>query len=356
MNGNTAVLRISEAGKVVSCFVPEFFSTFAELNPESIYDWLCEEDAARFEKSFAALLSGASHSFRLDVSPRGLPDAKLSLSASRLPGPDGPEYVVCAAPEDGVASAFLWGGLDNLPSPVFVKTALPDERYLYANDAYCRLVGCSRRDLLGKSMDDVFADKRDAHEFRLYMEADAKALQTGAVASSQLRFKIGGRVYVYETLRRSMCFLDSNPVIFGIGHDVTDRFNIETERVRMLEDLRNYSEQEGILNTCLKTLISDMEFPEVMKRVMADIMEFTSADYAGVYKFNGDYSRNYAQFVWTRDGAAPLVHEGYDYYNVRPEYKWFADFQNGVPMVMEDVENYALDDETRAQFAILNLK
>lgn len=359
MSEKTAILRISETGTVLSASVPIEFAAAVGGKPENICDWFSHEDAEKFKKLFESMRMGDSSDFYMTASLKGDSKAGLSVSVANFsfsedPGSD--YYMASVCPAETGALAFLEGVLENLPAPVFVRAPFPDDRYLYVNEAYCRLLKRSKPYLVGRAVSEIFAAEYDEDEIAAYKNSDAEAMRTGKILSSHFRFRMDGKPYVYEILRKSMDFWGGNPVIFGVGHDITGMVHMEKERIDMLESMQKYSKQEGILNLCLSTLISDLEFSEVMKRVMVTIMEFTNADYAGVYKFNEDYTRDYAQYVWTRDGAAPLIPEGYNYYNVRPEYKWFQNFKNGIPMVMEDIDNYEIDDETRAQFAILNLK
>lgn len=337
-------------GKISSRCIPSDLSAYFRADAESPADWLAPECAAGFNKKFGEFSRGGGESFK-SAGKCASGECRVRLSILRAGSGSG-FMGVASLCSGGEVPEDLRRILEYLPCPIFVKGVPPDGRYLWANSALCDLIGMSVDNVIGKTAAEVFG----GDNAEIFAKADEEAAVSGKIVETDSGASLIGGDALYNTMRKIAQLPCGTNVVFGFCTDITRRVQLGKEHVRMLADLKKYSKQEGVLNSCLKTLISDLEFPEIMKRVMGTIMEFTNADYAGVYRFNGDYSRNEVQFIWRKDGAVPLMREEYRYYNVRPEYGWFEGFRNGLPMVVEDLDKYEIDGETRAKLEAMNLK
>jgi PAS domain S-box-containing protein len=70
---------------------------------------------------------------------------------------------------------FLEAILDSIGDPIFVKDR--DHRYLYVNEAKCRLTGCQRDDIIGKTDYDISRPEKE--EVDVFVARDEIVLETG---------------------------------------------------------------------------------------------------------------------------------------------------------------------------------
>jgi two-component system CheB/CheR fusion protein len=127
---------------------------------------------------------------------------------------------------------FLESILEALPNPVFVKDE--DHRWVLVNDSYCRLVGQSRENLIGKSDPHFFP----ARETQLFWEKDDAVLKTGGVVENEEHFTDGaGHRHVVLT-RKSLHVDDAGRrFLLGVITDITARKRIEEELRRSRDEL-----------------------------------------------------------------------------------------------------------------------
>jgi PAS domain S-box-containing protein len=132
----------------------------------------------------------------------------------------------------GRVNEFLYGLVNALPTPVFVK----DERHrwIILNDAYCRFMGYTLEELLGKSDYDFFP-KEEADTF---WAKDDIVFRTGETNENEERFTdAAGRLHVILT-RKSRHVDDSgHPILIGVITDITDRKQMEEELRRSRDEL-----------------------------------------------------------------------------------------------------------------------
>ena len=84
-----------------------------------------------------------------------------------------------ALPELESRQRFMEAVLDSIADPVFVKDG--DHRYVYVNEAKCRLMGCKREDLIGKT--DYDLPRPEKAEIEVFVERDDIVLKTGRETS-----------------------------------------------------------------------------------------------------------------------------------------------------------------------------
>lgn len=113
--------------------------------------------------------------------------------------------------------------IDNIGDPVFVKD--DQSRLLVVNDAFCKLFGFDRLDIIGKTLaEDVTKEERDA-----FLEIDRKLIRDGIESINEESITIrGGETQRIST--RKTRFIDNEGEVFIVGviHDITERFKTET--------------------------------------------------------------------------------------------------------------------------------
>ncbi len=140
-----------------------------------------------------------------------------------------------ASVDPGIGRAALLASLlDALPSPIFVK----DERHRWVllNEAFCRFMGHSRAELLGRSDYDFFP-RAEADEF---WRKDDRVFATGHVDENEERFTdASGRVHVILTRKSLHVDAAGIPLLVGVITDITERKQIEQELLRSRNELES---------------------------------------------------------------------------------------------------------------------
>lgn len=116
--------------------------------------------------------------------------------------------------------------LNALQNPVFVK----DERFrfVFLNDAFCKLMGRSRRELIGRTDFDVVPPGEAA----FFRAIDVQMLARGEPAENEEALTSPEGVQYWVVTRKSLIDLPRRGrCIVGIMTDITERKRIETELV-----------------------------------------------------------------------------------------------------------------------------
>ncbi len=119
---------------------------------------------------------------------------------------------------------FIDSVINGIADPIFVK----DEKHCWimVNDAFCRIVGRNRDELLGKSDHDLFPEK----EADVFWEQDQLVLSSGKQEVNEENLKVGEQTRIISTSKSSF----NNPItgnrnIVGIIRDITDAKHIEEQ-------------------------------------------------------------------------------------------------------------------------------
>ncbi len=127
--------------------------------------------------------------------------------------------------------------------PIWVKDR--GHRWIHFNEAFCRFVGGTREELIGKSNFDFYP----VPEACVSWEGDEVAFNSGEEFSreEELTNRLGEKRYL---LTRKTTFNDShgNPILVGVGSDITERKRMEDE----LADSQNFLDR--IINATIEPL------------------------------------------------------------------------------------------------------
>jgi PAS domain S-box-containing protein len=122
------------------------------------------------------------------------------------------------------ADPVLIGIFAAVPAPLFIKDGL--FRFVYANDAFCALMGRPRERLIGRTDFDLFpADQAGA-----YRERDSKVLATGIANESEETLTNADQTQMWISTRKSRYLAPSGALyIVGIITDGTRRKQSEID-------------------------------------------------------------------------------------------------------------------------------
>ena len=124
--------------------------------------------------------------------------------------------------------------LDLVPDPIFIKDR--GHRLVLVNDAFCRFMGASREQLLGHTGLDLVTPEEAA----VFRAKDDAVIRTGleSVNEEEASFE-DGRVRIVETRKSLYVNDDGERFVVGVIRDITERKRAETERDRLVEELRS---------------------------------------------------------------------------------------------------------------------
>jgi PAS domain S-box-containing protein len=130
------------------------------------------------------------------------------------------------------AREFLHSVLNDLPNPVFVKDE--HHRWVILNDAYCRLMGYSREELLGKSDYDFFP-REEADVF--WAKDDAIFAGGGINENEELFTDHAGRTHVILTRKTLHLEPSGARLLLGVITDISERKLFEEQLRRSRDEL-----------------------------------------------------------------------------------------------------------------------
>jgi PAS domain S-box-containing protein len=127
---------------------------------------------------------------------------------------------------------FLYGLVNALPTPVFVKD--DQHRWIILNEAYCRFMGYSFEQLVGKSDFDFFP--RD--EAATFWAKDDIVFRTGETNENEERFTdAAGHLHIILTRKSRHVDATDRPILIGVITDITERKQMEEELRRSRDEL-----------------------------------------------------------------------------------------------------------------------
>lgn len=201
----------------------------------SIYDMIVPEDRPRAIKQMKRILAGKKTSMmefsglRKDGSRfPALAMACPIVQENRSVGLRGifVDITERKALEDRLKRTqnFLQDILNNVADPVFVKDEA--HRWILVNDAYCRITGLKREDLLGKSDYDFFAKE----EADVFWEKDDLVFSSQTPNENEEIFTDpDGNRHIFLTKKTVFKDDQGNKILVGISKDITQRKHIEQE-------------------------------------------------------------------------------------------------------------------------------
>ncbi len=115
------------------------------------------------------------------------------------------------------AKTILDNVINRMPNPVYVKNER--HQWLMVNDAFCRLKGCSREELLGESDYDCFPGE-EADGFR---EKDNLVFNTGGTYENEEKFTDSdGMIHVALTRKTAMTDERGEKILIGVITDISE--------------------------------------------------------------------------------------------------------------------------------------
>jgi two-component system CheB/CheR fusion protein len=124
--------------------------------------------------------------------------------------------------------------LEALPNPVFVKDE--QHRWVLLNEAFCRFIGHSRSELLGKSDHDFFP----AAEAEVFWRKDDLVFASGRVDENEEHFTdSAGRPHVILTRKTLATDASGHRFLVGVITDITDRKQMEEELKSSRDELED---------------------------------------------------------------------------------------------------------------------
>jgi PAS domain S-box-containing protein len=118
---------------------------------------------------------------------------------------------------------LLHNAINAFPDPVFMKNR--EHRWVAVNHAFCRLLGSTPEQLLGKT-DFDFVPKRDAE---LYWQQDEHVFNTGKSMESEQTYSDGATTRFLLTKKASFTGAGGEPFLVVVIQDITERRRLETQ-------------------------------------------------------------------------------------------------------------------------------
>ncbi len=134
--------------------------------------------------------------------------------------------------------------INTVAAPVFIKDE--KHRWIMCNDNFCKLVGKSRKHILGKSDPDFVS----ADEAKVFWKADNETLRTGKTVINEEVLTLHGNTHYLLTVKSRYINDKGNKFIIGFITDITHLRRAEQEIKHLNENL------EGVLESSDESIFS----------------------------------------------------------------------------------------------------
>ncbi len=120
--------------------------------------------------------------------------------------------------------SFMDAVIENLPDPLFIKDQ--NHRLIHVNEAFCRMMGHPRDEILNKTDYDLFPKE----EAEIFWKMDDQLLAGNSPNFSEENFTdSSGLTHLIHTKKTKICDGEGNPLILGTIRDVTDLKKVQDQ-------------------------------------------------------------------------------------------------------------------------------
>jgi len=195
-----------------------------EIIGRRIQDFLLTEDRPIMERRIHALLESRPVDWNDRIYRMRLADGRIrhvvGYASTIVDGEKttGLRGILVDVSDRMSMEVFLDELLNAIPDPIFAKDR--HHRWIRLNDAFCKLVGRPRHELLGKSDFDLFPED----EARVFWEKDDQVFNTGETNLNIERVTPpGGSPRILATRKSLMLSPDGEPILVGVIRDITEQ-------------------------------------------------------------------------------------------------------------------------------------
>jgi PAS domain S-box-containing protein len=136
---------------------------------------------------------------------------------------------------------FLDNIINTVVDPIFVKN--DKSELVFVNDAFCDMIGVSREDMLGTTLSESLPQDQMIHFF----EMDKMVLESGDEnVCEELLTGRDGKILTIITKKSRLVDENGNRFLVGIIHDITNRKEIEKEKLLSENKYKIITEQSPI--------------------------------------------------------------------------------------------------------------
>lgn len=122
------------------------------------------------------------------------------------------------------SEGFLNNILNSVSEPIFVKNI--DHEYVIVNEAYCKLIGYKKEDLIGKKDSDYFP----SGEVEIFLEKDVEIFETGIANINEEPFTDRkGNLHIIITKKSLYVNNKGDKFVVGVINDITEQKKYQKE-------------------------------------------------------------------------------------------------------------------------------
>ncbi len=195
--------------------------------------------------------------------------------------------------------------LDQLPAMIATKDAANGFRYVLWNRSAERLTGIPAARVLGRTDYELECFRKTAEQFRrndMYVHGTGNgiALDESIVFTGDAP----------RSLRTQLCKVespDNSDLVLVMAFDVTEERQLENERRKLLEDLKERSEQNRQLNTCLETVMLNEDEDTAIEIVISTVCRHLASTRGYIMKYDFEHWQVYPAAEWVAPGYVPYV-------------------------------------------------
>ncbi|MDD4816389.1 MAG: PAS domain-containing protein [Victivallaceae bacterium] len=197
--------------------------------------------------------------------------------------------------------------LASCPAGITAKDPTDNYRHVLWNLEMTAITGVASDAAIGKNADELAIFPAD------YIDAmgkiDAEVAKTGRKIEYKSKLSIKGEERIFRIIKSPAKIDETHSLLFTLIIDVTEDEHANGERARLLAELRNYVENERIVNGCLSVVAEGLDFDRTIQSLLRRVALPANADHSNVAIYSADYSGISIAFHWNaaeeKNGSAP---------------------------------------------------
>ncbi len=286
-------------------------STDADIFPPEL--------VGEYQKNDVAIMENG---IRVDtIEPFTKPDgSKLSLYTRkvRLPQHNGMDYLLSISLDMTElvsnrnklqeTNSILQAILNHLPAMIVAKDVSDRGKYVIWNHVAENASNISAAEVLGRSYADIagLSDK-----FALIEEINRIAMENGrhhSLINFSKNTKSGEDTeIIFDVQSIVIGTPQTRQLLISLGVDVTEATRLTKERHKLVENLKDYAEQERVFNICLEKAVAEDDYTGGIQLLLATIGRRMKADRCFMCIYNETSNRAMPLSEWVAPGITPQL-------------------------------------------------
>ncbi len=242
--------------------------------------------------------------------------------------------------------------LENVPAGIFCKNPQDNYSYVLWNKYMEDLTGMSADNVIGADNTKIDFFKDNIESFR--MSDETAMLSNRPIERIEYMKSKSGKRVINKIWKMSMDVGEGHPYLLGIAVDLTQIYEAEASRAKLLTEIQSYANRETILNECLGMLMAEGDLSSIVASVLEKLGNSVDADSCCMFKFSDNCKKIALSRTWSKHAVEDPNSEIYSSFKTRGD--WIEVLRMRKCVMLSDFPSTVLDHAHKLAFGGKNIQ